>query len=1396
MRTWIERGVSTRPWLTVCSFAVAYVAAAGVGQFVSLKSEPFTALSPPAGLYLAVLLLAPWRRWPLLIIGAAIGSLAFDLLVNDRGLGTAVGFWAINTVASATAATAIGLTLRRPFQLDDLHSMLALALFGVVGAPALSASLGAAFLAWQQGLASGPVWHTWLVGDALGVLLTAPLLLSRRPSSRTDASLGMSLEAVAWLAAMGAGVWLVFQAEPGSTLRPFMLLPLLLWAATRFGVFGAALATTTVSLIGLALTVRGYGPFGNTDPDVRILVLQPQLTIFGLTSLLVAVLFREQQQTLAALRHANQRLEQRVADRTAEVAASEAQARSRLNELEFIYANAPVGLGVLDAELRFVRINERLAEINGLPIEAHIGYTVREVLPTLADTAEPLLREVLRSGQPKLDVEIHGETPAQPGVQRTWIEQWLPVHDGEGRVVAINMVCAEVTEQRRTEAALRESEQRFRQFSDLMDGVLWMRDLVNDRILFVSPAFERIWGRPREALYADAEVFLQGVHPDDRVRVEAAFFRDVAIGAYDEEYRVLQPDGSVRWVRDRGFPVRDDAGCLAYVAGIAEDITADRAARDELAYSEQRFRLAARAAQGMVYECDQQTGRVWRSDGLRDLLGFGPDEAAATTTWWRDRMAPEDRERAVALFQQVMQAGENLFESEYRIQHRSGQWIDVWERAYVERDDDGNVCRAIGHVIDVTERKRAQAEMAASEERFRVAADALQGVVYDWDVATDSVVRSDGLKTLLGFRPEEVPANVGWWRARMHPDDEQRVLAQIFESAKMGVRRVESEFRIRHRDDHWVWVLDRSWLQVDAHGRLTRVVGSAMDITERRRSELALTALADAGRLLGQQLDAESACRTVVAAVVPRLADLAAVWLPHLAKSPLLVVRHVDTERESQAVEFAQREFPRKRPGSALDRALRGEVVLLEHIERAAEASLVDALQMQAGATLGVRSALLLPLTARDETVGVLIMALAGSEEHAGRHYGAGDVPIATELARRGALAIDNAQLHQTTQRALAQLQVQDRRKTEFLSMLAHELRNPLTPIRNAAEVLGVLAHGQPQYQQIAGVLRRQTHKMARLVDDLLDMARITHGKIKLERANLELIDIVSQAADTMRQQAAARQQTITVQSLVSGSVRVNGDALRLEQVLMNLLSNACKFGDQGDAIELTLDANDHEAIVCVRDHGTGIAPTLLPHVFDLFTQDERTPDRSHGGLGIGLALARSLVEMHGGQVNAQSAGVGTGATFVVRLPLAKDTPPVRLETPIAAPVPASAVRVLIAEDNTDAADTLALLLRGTGYTVQVARSGPEALALASEFRPQVVLLDIGLPGMDGFQVAARLRLAKATAKVLIAAISGYGDADSKRKAHAVGIDEYFVKPLDTAALLRLLEGRVGAEAA
>lgn len=1263
MRTWMQRGIDARPWRAVTLFAAAYCAAALLGQALARESGPYATVWPPAGLYLAVLVLAPQSRWPLLLLGAAIGSFVFDALINGRPLVLSLGFWIAHTAGAAVAAWLIGASLRDQFRLDDLRSMLSLAINGAVIGPLIAATAGACFLKLQYGLPLASSWNVLLVAYALGVLLVAPLLLARRPAGQPQRRPGLSLEALLWGVLMVAGTWLVFTNQADG-LHPYLLLPLLLWAAIRFGVFGAAVATSTLALFGIAFASRGYGYYGDLDSTYRLVVLQPQLAMFGFTTLLVAVLFRQQQQTLHELREANAHLEARVVERTRALAASEAQARLRLNELEFIYGNAPVGLAVFDRELRFVRVNRQLAEFNGLPADAHIGYTLRELLPAMAERIEPLLRGVLASGEPRFDVEICAETPARPGVARRWVQHWMPVCDVDASVAGINVVCLDVTAQREMETALRDSERRFRQFAEHTDSVLWMKDLRGGAVLYVSPAFEAVWGLPCEALHRDHGLWFQGIHPEDRGRVEAAFYRDVAVGAYDQEFRVLRPDGSTRWVRDRGFPVHDDDGALLYVAGIGEDVSDDRKAHDAL---------------------------------------------------------------------------------------------------------------------------------AASEERFRVAAEAVQGMVYDWTVSPDRVVRSAGLKALLGFEPDEVPPHSDWWRARLHPEDGARVYGAMLEAASARQTSFEAEFRIRHRDGAWVWVLDRCRLHTDAQGRLLRSVGAAMNITDRRRHEMALAALADAGRLLGQQLEAASAARTLAAAVVPRLADYAAIWLPLPGQAPVLVVRHADARREAFARRLALAELPRMSPQTPIGRALRGETVRIERADRPA-AAMLDARHLRVQTRLGLRSFMLLPLTARERTFGVLAMALADSDEHAGRHYGAEDLPIGAELARRGALAIDNAQLYQTTQRALAQLQVQDRRKTEFLSMLAHELRNPLTPIRNAAEVLGAQAQAQPQLQQIASVLRRQTHKMARLVDDLLDMARITHGKVKLERTTLDLRDIVQQARDTMQQQAAAREQTIEL-ALPGRPVWVQGDALRLEQVFLNLLSNACKFGDRGDRIALALESDGHEATASVADHGCGIDAALLPHVFDLFTQDERTPDRQQGGLGIGLALARSLVEMHGGQIAAHSDGPGRGARFVLRLPLARAAP--AHSAAAAAPArPQAPARVLIAEDNADAADMLALLLRGAGYTVQVARSGPEALALAAEYRPQVALLDIGLPGLDGFQVAARLRLARATADALIVAISGYGDADSRRKARAIGIDEYFVKPLDSAALLRLLAARSRAPAA
>jgi signal transduction histidine kinase/ActR/RegA family two-component response regulator len=427
---------------------------------------------------------------------------------------------------------------------------------------------------------------------------------------------------------------------------------------------------------------------------------------------------------------------------------------------------------------------------------------------------------------------------------------------------------------------------------------------------------------------------------------------------------------------------------------------------------------------------------------------------------------------------------------------------------------------------------------------------------------------------------------------------------------------------------------------------------------------------------------------------------------------------------------------------------------------------------------LGIRSVMIVPLLARGRTLAVMALLAARS----GRHYGTEDLALAEDFARRAAIALDNARLYHEVQDAT-------RRKDEFLAMLAHELRNPLAPILNAAHVLSLRQTDDPILQRMREVVQRQVRHMARLLDDLLDVSRITHGKIELRKERVDLVAIARDALQTSRPFVEASQHEVSI-SLPPEPLFVEADPARLEQVLTNLLNNAVKYTPSGGQIGITIARVGEEAVVRVRDTGAGISADFLPRVFDLFAQAQRSLDRSEGGLGIGLTLVRRLVEMHGGSVEAYSAGPGQGSEFTVRLPAQPDAQPARAAGSQAAPHAERPRRVLIVEDNLDAAETLADLLEHWGLEVRVACNGTAAIEAAREEPPGVALVDIGLPGMDGYEVVRRLREQAGLDQALLVALTGYGQEEDRRRARQAGFHVHLTKPVDLAELQRLLKIR------
>jgi signal transduction histidine kinase/DNA-binding response OmpR family regulator len=422
------------------------------------------------------------------------------------------------------------------------------------------------------------------------------------------------------------------------------------------------------------------------------------------------------------------------------------------------------------------------------------------------------------------------------------------------------------------------------------------------------------------------------------------------------------------------------------------------------------------------------------------------------------------------------------------------------------------------------------------------------------------------------------------------------------------------------------------------------------------------------------------------------------------------------------------------------------------------------------------QAAAICPLMAGDEVRGALVL------EGPAVRFDSARIALAREVASRASIAMENARLYSAVQEA-------DRRKNEFLAMLAHELRNPLAPIRNAVHILASAESLPPKLGWARDVIGRQADHMARLIDDLLDVSRIVQGKVAVKPETLHLATLIERSVEASSPRLGAREQVLDV-VLPREPIELEGDSVRLSQVLSNLINNACKFSPPRSRIRLEANYVDGELQIAVKDEGTGIAAEFLPHIFDLFAQADQSLDRSQGGLGIGLTLVKHLVELHGGRVWATSEGLGKGAQVTISLPArvgaqpAEATPSAPARTAAAQP---QASRILVVDDLAASAETLMALLEMEGFEVRVAHEGQEALRVAREFRPHVVLLDIGLPGMNGFEVAHGLRSQPESQEALLIALTGYGEAESRSRSAQAGFDFHMVKPADVNLLLAML---------
>ncbi|WP_244850858.1 PAS domain-containing protein [Caballeronia sp. SL2Y3] len=847
-------------------------------------------------------------------------------------------------------------------------------------------------------------------------------------------------------------------------------------------------------------------------------------------------------------------------------------------------------------------------------------------------------------------------------------------------------------------------------------------------IQYANPWASRYLGIPSDDLAG--QHWQAFVHRDDERTVLDAL-RQMRDGVLlrNVDVRLLRSDGAFRWHTLHLQARRNEDGKIGDTVGVAIDIHECRHAWELYEASERRLQAAFAGARMGAWEWDMKMRVVRMTAQLADLYSFPPGTESVMLSEIWDRVAPDYREPFQRKLADALRYG-GPFEFDFMLDcHRDGnpgsrRWLRM--RGNPEFDAQGVLTRVHGVSFDISQQRADMERLSLSERRYRALVESTGALV--WSADANGEIRPSGGEWEM-FTGERRDRLSRWgWLDFIHPDDRERTHHAWLEALHQGGPRTLT-FRMYRRDGSYRMVQAHAAPLYDEHGKLQEWFGTTTDVTAEYEAQAAIEA------------------RSLRLTVAMQAAKIHIVSL-ELANWTMLFetsVEHRPDQAETLTYEAAlARIHPDDAP--ALDRYVRRLASGDDpHEQFEFRVQNMHGEQWMQGSALLQRSKDGQPL----RIIGSLI-----------------DIT-------------DRKQMELV-------LRESGRRKDEFLAMLAHELRNPLAPLRTAIALLQKDEDLSSQTNDLVELMNRQVEHMTRIVDDLLEVSRITQGRIALQREPVLVGTAVYHAVEAIANMVESRGQRIQV-DVPDATTWVCGDVTRLSQILVNVLNNASKYTPEGGDISVSVNADQDWVSIVIADTGTGISGDLLPKVFELFSQGERTLDRSNGGLGIGLSLVKKLVEMHDGTITVQSPGPGLGTTVNVRLPrlhhherhsalaLSEGS---GLETH-------AALRILVVDDNRDAADSLAMLCESEGHVARVTYSSEEALS-ATPFQADVALLDIGLPDIDGYQLARRLRRKGESAPLLIA-ITGYGQTDDRLRAQSAGFDYHFVKPVNVESLLKLL---------
>jgi len=744
-----------------------------------------------------------------------------------------------------------------------------------------------------------------------------------------------------------------------------------------------------------------------------------------------------------------------------------------------------------------------------------------------------------------------------------------------------------------------------------------------------------------------------------------------------------------------------------------------------------------------------------------------------------DIVGPKAYEKLKPYFDRVLAGHTVRYEDEVDFKVVGRRWLDA---VYTPTFGPAGVPDGwVAVVTDITASKKTAEALRESEEKYRRMVETANEGIWTLDADARISFVNPRMAEMLGYPVEDILGHTLW---EFTLEEDQPRAHQHFARRRAGISE-QADVRFRHREGKGIWTLMAARPILGPDGQFQGALDLFTDMTERRRAVEALRNQSERLRLLWEAAtvlltteDPDTMLRSLFARIAPHFGlDTYVNFLVNEAGEDLRLASCAGIPEE-EIRKIPQLEFGESISGNV---ALRRQPIVATRIQASSEP------MVQLVKSYGIRAYACNPLLVEGRLLGTLSFASRTRDE-----FDPDELDFLSTVCKYVTVAYERVRLVQ-------QLRAEDRRKDEFLATLAHELRNPLAPIRTALGILNLPWVDAPTAERARVMMERQLQHLVRLVDDLLDVSRVMRGKITLHRERVELADIVARAVETVQPLIKAQGHELTVR-LPDESLQLEADPVRLAQVVGNLLTNAAKYTERGGRIALTAQREPPvspggntggEVVLRVRDSGIGIAPEMLPRIFDLFVQEDHAATRSQGGLGIGLTLVRNLVNMHEGTVKARSAGLGQGSEFEVRLPLAaptaEETPQPEREGQGKPAMSSPGHRILVVDDNVDAADGFAMFLRLKGHEVQVAHDGATALQLTPSVRPEIVFLDIGMPGMDGNEVARRLRRQPELNGLVLVALTGWGSPEDRRRTAEAGFDHHLVKPVEPKALDGLL---------